>query len=155
MALGTVPVGAAFGFAGIYGIVGLKRNGPGHPPCASSGGPGEEVVPLTHGEVAALTLATKPLRIPDLAFVDGAASRRSSRTGGATVLLNLWATWCVPCRREMPALDTCRPNWGEDKFEVVAVNIDTRNLDRPRVPGGRHSDPSAFSAIQSPGLSGP
>ena len=48
------------------------------------------------------------------------------------VLLNVWATWCVPCRKEMPALDALQAKLGGDKFEVVAVNIDTRNLDKPK-----------------------
>ena len=48
------------------------------------------------------------------------------------MLLNLWATWCVPCRKEMPALDALQAKLGDDRFEVVAVNIDTRNLDKPR-----------------------
>ena len=48
------------------------------------------------------------------------------------MLLNLWATWCVPCRKEMPALDALQGKLGGDRFEVVAVNIDTRNLDKPK-----------------------
>jgi thiol-disulfide isomerase/thioredoxin len=48
------------------------------------------------------------------------------------VLLNLWATWCVPCRKEMPALDALERRLGGPDFEVVAVNIDTRDPDKPR-----------------------
>ena len=51
---------------------------------------------------------------------------------GRTVLLNLWATWCVPCRKEMPALDRLQAKLGGPDFEVVAVNIDTRDPDKPR-----------------------
>ena len=50
---------------------------------------------------------------------------------GRTVLLNLWATWCVPCRREMPALDALQAKLGDAGFEVVAVNIDTRDPHKP------------------------
>src|SRR5262249_22520056 len=46
---------------------------------------------------------------------------------GRTVLLNLWATWCVPCRKEMPALDALEQRLGGPAFEVVAINIDTRD----------------------------
>src|SRR5262249_43741479 len=49
-----------------------------------------------------------------------------------TVLLNLWATWCVPCRKEMPALDALEGKLGGPAFEGVAVNIDTRDPDKPR-----------------------
>ena len=67
------------------------------------------------------------------------------------MLLNLWATWCVPCRKEMPALDALQAKLGGDKFEVVAVNIDTRNLDKPKAwlqevgikQLGYYADPSA------------
>ena len=51
---------------------------------------------------------------------------------GRTVLLNLWATWCVPCRKEMPALAALQQKLGSDKFEVVAINIDTRDPDKPK-----------------------
>ena len=51
---------------------------------------------------------------------------------GRSVLLNLWATWCVPCRREMPALDALQAKLGGSDFEVVAVNIDTRDPQKPR-----------------------
>ena len=46
------------------------------------------------------------------------------------MLLNLWATWCVPCRAEMPALDKLQAEKGGKDFEVVAVNVDTARLER-------------------------
>jgi len=48
------------------------------------------------------------------------------------VLLNLWATWCVPCRKEMPALDELEARLGGAAFHVIAVNIDTRDPGKPR-----------------------
>jgi thiol-disulfide isomerase/thioredoxin len=51
---------------------------------------------------------------------------------GKTVLVNLWATWCVPCRQEMPALDKLQAEFGGDGFQVVAINVDTRNPDKPK-----------------------
>jgi len=45
-------------------------------------------------------------------------------------LLNLWATWCVPCRSEMPALDKLQAEAGGPKFEVVTVNVDTARVER-------------------------
>jgi thiol-disulfide isomerase/thioredoxin len=48
------------------------------------------------------------------------------------VLLNLWATWCVPCREEMPALDALQGAAGSGKFEVVAVNVDTGSDEKPK-----------------------
>mgnify|MGYP003499215059 CR=1 FL=1 len=51
---------------------------------------------------------------------------------GKTVLVNLWATWCVPCRKEMPALDNLQAKLGGKDFEVVAINIDTRDAEKPK-----------------------
>ena len=89
--------------------------------------------PLVHGEIAALRLADAPRPMPELAFAgsDGAKMRLADFKG-RTVLFNLWATWCVPCRQEMPALDRLEQKLGSKDFAVVAVNIDTARLDRPK-----------------------
>lgn len=44
---------------------------------------------------------------------------------GKVVLLNIWATWCVPCREEMPTLDALQAQLGSERFEVVALSIDS------------------------------
>ena len=51
---------------------------------------------------------------------------------GKVVLLNIWATWCVPCRREMPALDRLQENLGSPEFEVVPVSIDRGGIETVR-----------------------
>jgi thiol-disulfide isomerase/thioredoxin len=131
--VGAVLIGAAIGFAGIYGIGGLKRNAAGDSVCAGAVDLSRKLAPLAHGEVAALTLATSPLRLPDLAFDDADGKpRKLSDWRGRTVLVNLWATWCVPCRKEMPALDRLQTKLGGKDFEVVAINIDTRDPEKPR-----------------------
>jgi thiol-disulfide isomerase/thioredoxin len=131
--IGTVLVGAAIGFAGVYGIGGLKRNASGDPACRPAVELARKLAPLAHGEVAALTLASAPLRLPDLTFEDAQGKpRKLSEWRGRTVLLNLWATWCVPCRKEMPALESLQTKLGGPDFEVVAVNIDTRDPQKPR-----------------------
>jgi thiol-disulfide isomerase/thioredoxin len=93
----------------------------------------ERLAPLARGEVAAVLVAKDPQRVPDLAFTgpDG-AKKTLADYRGRTVLLNLWATWCAPCRQEMPALDRLQAALGGPDFEVVAVNIDTRNVDKPK-----------------------
>src|SRR5690606_29760477 len=44
----------------------------------------------------------------------------------------LWATWCAPCRAEMPALDALQERMGSEAFEVVAVNVDTGDDAKPK-----------------------
>src|SRR3954469_15042545 len=133
IAIGTVLVGAAIGFAGVYGIGGLKRNASGDPACRPAVDLARKLAPLANGEVAALAMASPPLRLPDLTFEDAQGKpRKLSDWRGRTVLLNLWATWCVPCRKEMPALDSLQTRLGGKDFEVVAINIDTRDPEKPK-----------------------
>ena len=133
LAIGAVVAGAVIGFAAVYGIGGLKRGGSGDSACAGAVDLAKKLSPLAHGEVAALTMATAPLRLPDLTFWDADGKpRKLSDWRGKTVLLNLWATWCVPCRKEMPALDALQTKLGGKDFEVVAVNIDTRDPEKPK-----------------------
>lgn len=101
--------------------------------CAKALETSKKIAPLATGEVAALTMATKPLQLPDMTFQDASgATKKLSDWKGRTVLLNLWATWCVPCRKEMPSLDNLQGKLGDQNFEVVAVNIDTRDADKPK-----------------------
>lgn len=63
--------------------------------------------------------------LPDLRFIDGVGAPRSlSDFRGRVILLNLWATWCVPCRKEMPALDRLQAALGGPGFEVLALSFD-------------------------------
>ena len=71
--------------------------------------------------------APKPL--PELGFVDGKGRELTLGTfKGQTILLNIWATWCVPCREEMPALDRLEAKLGGPDFQVVALSIDRDGL---------------------------
>ncbi len=130
LVIGAVLVGAVIGYIGVSSLR--------HPPggdvaCNGAVALAKKIGPLAHGEVAALTMATTPLRIPDLAFEDANGQpKKLSDWRGKTVLVNLWATWCVPCRKEMPALDSLQTKLGGKDFEVVAINIDTRDPDKPK-----------------------
>ena len=66
VAIGAVAIGAAIGFAGVYGIGGLPRRAAGDPACRGAVELAGKLAPLAHGEVAGLTMATAPLRPPDL-----------------------------------------------------------------------------------------
>ena len=43
---------------------------------------------------------------------------------GKLILVNLWATWCEPCKEEMPSLDRLQSKFDKNKFEVIAINLD-------------------------------
>ena len=133
VAIGMVVIVAVIGLAGVYAIGGLNRNAAGDSACRPAVELSRRLAPLAHGEVAALTMATVPLQLPDLAFEDADGKpKKLSDWRGRVVLFNLWATWCVPCRREMPALESLQAKLSGPNFEVVAVNIDTRDPDKPR-----------------------
>jgi thiol-disulfide isomerase/thioredoxin len=132
IAVAAVLIGGVASYMGIYGIGGLKGTG-GDPACRAAVDTAKRIAPLAHGEVAALTMAAKPLKLPDLAFEDSSGQpKKLSDWQGKTVLVNLWATWCVPCRKEMPALDRLQTKLKGPNFEVVAINIDTRDPEKPR-----------------------
>ncbi len=132
LVVAAVLIGAAAGFAGIYGFGGLHREA-GDPTCRGAVDLARKIAPLVHGEVAALTMATTPLKLPDLTFKDSEGKERKlSDWRGKTVLVNLWATWCVPCRKEMPALDGLQAKLAGPNFQVVAINIDTRDPEKPK-----------------------
>ena len=125
LALAAVAAAAVF-----YG----KAPGPGkgEPECsAASKAIAARLAPLAKGDIAALAVAAHPRHAPDLTFKgpDGKMLTLADFKGKALVL-NLWATWCVPCRAEMPALDRLEAKAGADDFEVVAVNVDTARLER-------------------------
>jgi thiol-disulfide isomerase/thioredoxin len=74
----------------------------------------------------------EPQAMPDLAFTaaDG-TQHHLSEWRGKVVLLNLWATWCAPCKAEMPALDRLQAKLGSDAFTVLAISLDRTGPDKP------------------------
>ena len=63
--------------------------------------------------------------VPPIAFADEDGNRLTlDDWRGKVVLLNVWATWCGPCRTEMPTLDRLQAELGGEQFEVVALSID-------------------------------
>jgi thiol-disulfide isomerase/thioredoxin len=127
-----VAAAAVAVLAAIYGILTSLRN-PGDAACGPALATARRIAPLVRGEVAALQVANEGRSLPALTFTDAAGAAKSlADWRGRTVLLNLWATWCVPCRQEMPALQALQQKLGGKDFDVVAVNIDTRDPEKPR-----------------------
>ncbi len=134
--------------------------------CAAAKPLAARLAPLAKGEVAALNIAAEPELFPAISFngPDGAPLDVSAFKG-KTLLLNIWAAWCVPCRAEMPALDRLQQQLGSPAFEVVAINVDTTHLEKPKALLSElgvgalkfYSDPKAevfFRLRQGGGLTG-
>jgi thiol-disulfide isomerase/thioredoxin len=101
--------------------------------CAAARPVADRIRPLVTGEIAGVLVAEKQQMLPNLTFQapDGKMMTLADMRG-RMLLVNLWATWCAPCRKEMPALDKLQAELGGADFEVVTINIDQRNLDRPK-----------------------
>jgi thiol-disulfide isomerase/thioredoxin len=85
---------------------------------------------LAVGPMAAFLVKADRPAVPDLAFKDSSGAEiKLSKWQGRLVLLNLWATWCAPCRKEMPFLDALQKQLGSKDFEVVALSVDRKGLD--------------------------
>src|SRR3989440_6135780 len=122
----------ALAAAAVYGMLSFGRNAS-DPGCALAVDLAKRIAPLARGELAAFAVAEQGLLVPDLAFQDaGGGERHLSEWRGRTILLNLWATWCIPCRKEMPQLNALQAKLGGPPFEVLSINIDTRDADKPR-----------------------
>jgi len=138
VSLATAAIAAVVGFAAVYVTVGRPDNAaPQVPPGPAAAaalaqeppkGPGSN--PLSQGQMAAFVFRKEPEAPASIKFQDAEGKERTlADWRGKVVLLNLWATWCLPCRKEMPSLDRLQKELGSDKFEVVALSVDRKGLD--------------------------
>jgi len=80
-----------------------------------------------------LVVHDSPRPVADFQFIDSEGETRSlADWRGKTVLVNIWATWCAPCKEEMPALSNLQAKLGGDDFAVVPISVDRAGLDKPR-----------------------
>jgi thiol-disulfide isomerase/thioredoxin len=128
----AIGAGLVTALAAGLALYGTGRDGAS--PCGPSTAALQRVAAASRGEVAAMQAPETPRPAPDVAFKgpDGAEMRLADLRG-KLLLVNLWATWCAPCKAEMPALDRLQAALGGPDFAVVAINLDTRNVDKPPV----------------------
>lgn len=140
-------VSAIIGFGAIYVIVGPGDNAPSintavdqpkaTPPSATrSARPPAQAraatARLNTGAMATFVFKDTPMSLPPFTFTDAEGNERTLEDWrGKVVLLNLWATWCAPCIREMPHLDRLKAALGSDKFDVLAISVDRGGPDKP------------------------
>ncbi|MBP2292583.1 TlpA family protein disulfide reductase [Azospirillum rugosum] len=105
--------------------------GPSAPPVTVLGKPGGAEPGVAMVGLDKYRSAEAPKPMPPLSFLDGEGRRVDvSEFKDKLVLLNLWATWCAPCVKEMPALDRLQAQLGGEGFQVVALSVDRGGKDQ-------------------------
>lgn len=136
----ALGLGAVVGVAGVY-VTGMPSGndedgqvaGSAAGSCAGALDLAEKLEPLATGAVAAMAPVDQAQSVAKLAFQDPSNTPITlADISGKTTLVNLWATWCVPCRAEMPDLNNLQKELGSDNFEVVAINIDRGEPEKPK-----------------------
>lgn len=86
---------------------------------------GSPLKAYARGKMVTFVAKAEPQALPEIAFQDATGKQRSlAEWRGKVVLLNVWATWCAPCRHEMPSLDRLKQALGGKDFDVVALSTD-------------------------------
>ncbi len=103
----------------------------------SQRGPVDEVPPASSNAVTTGDVPKKPSDFPpiasavaqaDIKNLDGSTFKVADKMG-KVILLNMWATWCGPCRAEMPALVRMQDTHGGQNFEVIGLNTDEETVE--------------------------
>ena len=133
IALGAIILAAITGYY-LFEAYGRKA-GPAEtaaetPQVAATAPQGGVTRDLATGSLAAFLVRPERKALPDIAFEDGSGKPlKLSDWKGRVVLINLWATWCAPCRKEMPDLARLQKELGSDQFEVVAISVDRKGAE--------------------------
>ena len=114
------------GGIGVY----LKGEGDGKVETSASPPPqGAVSKALATGPLTAFVVKPERKPVPDVTFTsENGAATSLAAWKGRVVLVNLWATWCAPCRKEMPSLAALQSELGSKDFEVVAISADRKGL---------------------------
>jgi len=138
--LRTILIAAAIAAAAGFGAVYVNMGGDSNVAPAVKSETGKPQSPaksglaaFSKGDMITFVARSEPQNLPKFTFVRDDGSETSlEEWRGKVVLLNLWATWCGPCRKEMPDLDRLKAELGGEDFDLVALSIDRTGLDKPR-----------------------
>lgn len=104
------------------------------------------ILTLLMGAITGLRACALAAEAPDLAFSDEAGrTLRLADFKGRVVLLDFWASWCLPCRVSFPAVDALHKELGPRGFAAVAINVDEQRKNADSFLGARpHTMPVVF-----------
>ncbi len=110
-----------------------KRGGEEIQNCALAVEMGNRLDSHATGQVAGFRPVSEPLDLSNISFFDEAGkSKTLADWKGKLILFNLWATWCPPCREEMPWFEELQQAKGGDAFQVLPVSIDLGDPAKPK-----------------------
>jgi len=153
----TIVAGAAGLAFGVLGALYFRTEAP--PAPAGKDAPTSATV----SQEFPLRIWSTPRALADFTFEDeGARKIRLADFRGKVILVNLWATWCTPCRKEMPALDRLEAKLGGPDFAVLAISIERDGVAKVRAFYGEtgvkalrvyiDAQGEASAAIRSPAI---
>ena len=123
--IASIVVAAITGFIAVYATLTMRGNGESQ----DQGRIEEKSKKIRADRLRAFIFHKDPKPVPEFTFTDVAGKTRSiSEWRGKVVILNLWATWCGPCREEMPSLDRLKSHFSNNEFDVVAISLDRGGL---------------------------
>ncbi|MEN3793091.1 TlpA disulfide reductase family protein [Fulvimarina sp. MAC3] len=130
---GALAAGLIVGVGVLYVTGGYESNAQVASSCPANASLAAAIDEAARGEVAAVRPVDTPFDVTSIAFKDADGAQKSlADFSGQTLLVNLWATWCAPCRAEMPALDELERERGGEDFSVIPINVDTGDPSKPK-----------------------
>ncbi len=115
-----------------FGAVYVMRGGPDNVAVTGAAAPKPQEAEAKTSQMAAYVKKKAPEALPEITFNDASGKSLSlADFKGKTILLNLWATWCAPCREEIPILVKLQKKYGAQGLQFVGIAVDQAEKVRP------------------------